>query len=93
MKPWQSREEMLVDIAMENALASVDHLRAMGPPEWARPVGAVQHHAATIEDVLGLDRRARNNRSWLSGMPVRRSVMSDQSWSGTARNALSEGAW
>lgn len=93
MRPWQSREEMLVDIAMENALAAPERLRAMGPPEWAIPPVVGPHRTATIEDVLGISRNMRNNRTWLSGMPVRRSIMSDQAWSGTARNALSEGVW
>jgi len=42
---------------------------------------------------MNIDRYTPSYRSWVSGMPVMPSVMSDQSWSGTARNAMSEGTW
>ena len=97
-RPWQSREEFLVDQALENALAGTDEeIQAM------RPAAAPQNpfpdrlgfrkNTWTIGEVLNVDRYTPTYRSWLSGMPVRPSVMSDQSWSGTARNAMSEGIW
>lgn len=46
-----------------------------------------------IMEVMNIDRYNPTRRSWMSGMPVMPSVMSDQSWSGTARNAMSEGMW
>jgi hypothetical protein len=97
-KPWQSRSEYLVDLALESALAATpDELRMM------RPVAAPQNpfperrgFAKTewnVMEVMNIDRYNPTYRSWMSGMPVMRSVMSDQSWSGTARNAMSEGMW
>lgn len=94
--PWASRSEMLVDMALQNALAgSPDQLRAM------RPVAAPQvlfpdrtgfaKATPTVQQVLNIDRMTPTYRSWVSGMPVQTSVLSDHSWSGTARNALSEG--
>lgn len=46
-----------------------------------------------IDSVLNIDRYNPTRRSWMSGMPVTASVMSDHSWSGSARNAMSEGVW
>ena len=96
--PWQSRSEYLVDLALESALAaSPEELRAM------RPVAAPQNpfpdrqgfskQAWTVFEVLNIDRYNPTYRTWMSGMPVEHSIMSDQSWSGTARNAMSEGTW
>lgn len=97
-KPWQSRSEYLVDLALESALAaSPEELREM------RPVAAPQNpfperrgYAKSewnIHEVMNIDRYNPTYRTWMSGMPVMPSVMSDQSWSGTARNAMSEGTW
>ena len=97
-RPWQSREEMLTDLALRDALAGTpDEIRAMRPvaaPQNPFPdrVG-FQQNQWTIHEVMNIDRYTPTYRSWLSGMPVRPSVMSDQSWSGTARNAMSEGTW
>lgn len=96
--PWQSREEFLVDEALANALAGTrDQIQTMRPvasPQQLFPdrLGFSQQQW-TITEVMNVDRYTPSYRSWLSGMPVRPSVMSDQSWSGTARNALSEGMW
>jgi len=97
-KPWQSRSEYLVDLALESALAATpEELREM------RPVAAPQNpfperrgYAKSewnINEVMNIDRYNPTYRTWMSGMPVMPSVMSDQSWSGTARNAMSEGTW
>jgi hypothetical protein len=97
-RPWGSREEMLTDIALQDALAGThDELQAMRPaaaPQQAFPDRlGFKRNTWTIQEVLNIDRQTPTYRSWLSGMPVRPSVMSDQSWSGTARNAMSEGTW
>ena len=97
-RPWQSRSEYLVDAALESALAATpEELREM------RPVASVQNAFPErrgfaksewdIYEVMNIDRYTPSYRSWVSGMPVMPSVMSDQSWSGTARNAMSEGTW
>jgi hypothetical protein len=97
-RPWQTRSEYLVDLALESALAaSPEELRVM------RPVAAPQNPFPerrgfaksewNINEVMNIDRYNPTYRSWMSGMPVMPSVMSDQSWSGTARNSMSEGTW
>lgn len=97
-KPWQSRSEYLVDLALQNALAATpDQLREMRP--IAMPLELFPERRGygkevwDIETVINIDRFNPTRRSWMSGMPVMPSVMSDQSWSGTARNAMSEGMW
>lgn len=96
--PWASRSEMLVDMALEDALAGTpDEIRAMRPvaaPQILFPdrVGFAKA-VPTVQQVLNIDRMTPSYRSWVSGMPTQTSVMSDQAWSGTARNALSEGIY
>ncbi len=66
-------------------------MRPIAAPQQLFPdrVGYRQE-AWSITEVMNIDRYTPSYRSWLSGMPVRPSVMTDQSWSGTARNAMSE---
>lgn len=69
-------------------------MRPIAAPQQAFPDRTgFQQNAWTIEEVLNIDRLTPTYRSWISGMPAMPSVMSDQSWSGTARNALSEGTF
>lgn len=96
--PWPTRSEYLIDEALNDALeATPDELRKMRPiasPQQLFPKRTgFQQNQWTIEEVLNIDRLTPTYRSWVSGMPVMPSVMSDQSWSGTARNALSEGTF
>ena len=98
MKPWQSREEMLTDIALSDALegtySQIKNMRPVAGPQQTFPERTgFRQQTWTVGEVLNIGRRTPTYRSWLSGMPVRPSVLSDQSWSGTARNALSEGIW
>jgi hypothetical protein len=97
-RPWASRTEMLVDEALDNALeATPDQLRAMRPV--ARPQNPFPERQGygkwemTVDQVFNIDRQFPTYRSWVSGAPVMQSVMSDQSWSGTARNSLGGDHW
>lgn len=97
-RPWQTRSEYLVDVALENALASSpEELRKMRP--IAMPLNLFPERRGfvknvwDVQSVLNIDRYNPTRRSWMSGMPVMPSVMSDQSWSGAARNSMSEGMW
>ena len=72
-KPWASRQEMLVGIALESAISDIDTIRNTQPttalelfPE--RYGYAKQEYG--IMDVLGLSRQAVSRRSWVSGAPV-----------------------
>ena len=96
--PWASRSEFLVDQALSNALAGtpnqIRNMRPVAAPQNPFPdrVGFRQN-PWDITQVLNIDRYTPTYRSWVSGMPAMPSVMSDQSWSGTARNAMSEGTF
>lgn len=97
-KPWQTRTEFLVDQALDSALAmSPEQLRTMRPaaaPQKPFPNRTgFRQRPWDINQVLNIDRYTPSYRSWVSGMPVESSIMSDRSWSGTARNAMSEGTW
>jgi len=97
-RPWQTRSEYLVDLALENALAaSPEELREMRPISMPLELFPERRGYAKqvydISAVLNIDRYNPTRRSWMSGMPVMASIMSDQAWSGTARNAMSEGMW
>lgn len=96
--PWATRSEFLVDQALQNALAGTPaQIRAM------RPVAAPQDpfpkrtgfraNPWDINQVLNIDRYTPTYRSWVSGMPVMPSVISDYTWEGTSRNAMSEGTF
>lgn len=96
--PWASRTEMLVDMALQNALAGtteeIRNMRPVAAPQKLFPDRTGFSKATpTVQQVLNIDRMTPSYRSWISGMPTMTSVMSDQAWSGTARNALSEGTF
>jgi len=96
--PWASRSEYLVDQALQaNTAMSPDQLRKMRPvaaPQQLMPkrTGFAQQQP-TINDVLNVDRRTPTYRSWVSGVITQPSVISDYTWEGSSRNALSEGVF
>lgn len=96
--PWQSREEYLVDDALARALAGTrEQLEVMRPialPQQLFPnrLGFRQMQP-TITDVFAIGREGVTNRSWLSGMPVRPAVITDQTWSSGTRNSTLAGGW
>jgi hypothetical protein len=72
-KPWGSRQEMLVDQALQSAMLDPEVVRSIRPPFpiALRPeTRGFARQAATVMDVLNIDRYAASNRSWVSGMPV-----------------------
>jgi hypothetical protein len=94
--PWASRSEQLVDQALNTALSMTpDQLRKMRPiaaPQKLNPQRTgFQQRQSTINDVLNVDRRTPTYRSWVSGVITQPSVISDYTWEGSSRNAMSEG--
>lgn len=88
--PWQSHEEYLVDMTLQNAISDPETIRAIrgrGAPVLFPNHEGVQRRDATIADILDVDRYAANNRSLMSGFPVRRSF-TDDSWSGAGRYSM-----
>ncbi len=94
--PWATRQEFLVDQALDNALsatsAELRRLRPVARPQVLFPerVGFASDQW-TIEEVLNIDRRTPTYRSWVSGMPVMRKidVNPDTIQAGT-RNSMTE---
>ena len=72
-KPWASRQEMLVDIALESAVSDPETIRQIRPvvPQQLMPErhGFAKRESG-IMDVLSLERHNPTYRSWVSGAPV-----------------------
>jgi|694.fasta_scaffold14987_14 hypothetical protein len=92
-RPWQSREEMLVDIALQNAISDPETIRATRPvvPQQLMPEsrGFLKQELGVM-DVLSVDRYAPTYRSWVSGAPVmfRRAQMNDDTYGGSGRYSM-----
>lgn len=72
-KPWGSRQDFMTDMALQAMNADPDEIRQLRPvvPQQLFPeTRGFGRQAATIMDVLNIDRYVATNRSWVSGMPV-----------------------
>ena len=72
-KPWQSRQEMLIDMSLQNAISDPETIRAIRPivPQQLMPESrGFSKQEMGIMDVLNTDRFAPTYRSWVSGAPV-----------------------
>lgn len=95
-KPWQNRQEMLTDIALQNAISDPETIRATRPvvPQQLFPEtrGLVKKEMS-VTDVLTIDRSFPTYRSWVSGAPVMfRDGFMDDNFSGTSRYSM-QGLW
>jgi hypothetical protein len=92
-RPWQSREEMLVDIALDSAISDPETIRQIRPvvPQQVMPQtrGFIKQELG-VEDILSVDRYAPTYRSWVSGAPVmlQRSQLTDDTYSGSGRYSM-----
>lgn len=91
-KPWQSRQEMLVDMALQSAMMPPDQIRQIRPvvPQQVMPQSrGFAKQEQTIFDVLNTPRTMPTYRSWVSGAPVMfRDGFIDDSWSGASRYSM-----
>lgn len=90
-RPWQSRQEMLTDQALEAAISDPDTIRAIRPvvPQQLMPNRmGFSKQVPTIMDVLTTDRYLPTFRSWVSGFPVMQSELSDGSFDGGDRYSM-----
>ena len=82
-RPWQSRTEFLVDESLKAALAPEEEIRAMRPYVGAQQLfperTGFQREDWTIGEVMNIDRRTPNYRSWVSGYTVERSLLAGES--------------
>lgn len=95
-RPWQNRQEMLVDIALQSAISDPETIRKIRPvvPQELMPEsrGMIKQEMS-IMDVLTLDRQMPTYRSWLSGAPVMfRDGFMDDNFSGSSRYSM-QGMW
>jgi hypothetical protein len=92
MKPWQSRQEMLVDIALESAISTPEKIRAIRPvvPQQLMPESrGFAKQELGIMEVFSLSRQAPTYRSWISGTPVMPRIgQIDDRYGGTSRDSM-----
>lgn len=91
-KPWGSRQEMLVDLALESAISDPDTIRQIRPvvPQQLMPerYGFAKRESG-IMDVLSLQRYTPTYRSWVSGAPVMfRNGLVDDTYTGSSRYSM-----
>jgi hypothetical protein len=91
-KPWASRQEMLVDIALQSAISDPDTIRQIRPvvPQqlFSERYGFSKRESS-VQDVLTIDRQLPTYRSWVSGAPVMfRNGFIDDSYSGSSRYSM-----
>ena len=96
-RPWQSRQEMLVDLALSSAISDLDTIRATRPvvPINFMPerYGYAKQESGIV-DILGLQRQNISYRSWVSGAPVmfRNGGIEDDAFQGSSRYSM-QGLW
>lgn len=95
-KPWQSRQEMLVDMALQSAISTPEDIRAIRPvvPQQLFPQsrGMVKQEMG-VADALTIDRAFPTYRSWVSGAPVMfRNGFMEDNFSGSSRYSM-QGLW
>lgn len=91
-RPWQSRQEMLTDIALQSAISDPETIRQIRPvvPQQLFPeTRGMMKAEYGIMDVLNTDRFAPTYRSWVSGAPVMfRNGLVDDSFEGSGRYSM-----
>lgn len=91
-RPWQSRQEMLTDIALQSAISDPETIRKIRPvvPQQLMPqTRGMMKREYGIIDVLSTDRFAPTYRSWVSGAPVMfRNGLVDDSFEGSGRYSM-----
>jgi hypothetical protein len=95
-KPWQSRQEMLTDMALQNAISDPDTIRQIRPvvPQELFPESrGFAKQEQGIRDILNTSRYAPSYRSWISGAPVMfRNGFMNGNFEGSSRYSM-QGLW
>lgn len=90
-RPWQSFQEMQIDRALTAAISDPETIRSIRPMHPQDPFPerrGFQKQSMNIETVMNIDRYVATNRSWLSGMPVMRSMLNDDAYMGSSRYSM-----
>jgi hypothetical protein len=95
-RPWQSRQEVLVDQALQAAISDPETIRKIRPvvPQQLMPEsrGFIKQEMSVM-DVLSVDRNFPTYRSWQSGAPVMfRDGFMEENFSGSSRYSM-QGLW
>lgn len=91
-KPWATRQEMLVDLALESAVSDPETIRKTRPvvPQQLFPKReGFYKQEPNLMSVFNMSRYgAPSYRSWVSGMPVMKSSFEDGSFSSSGRYTM-----
>lgn len=90
-RPWQSRQEMLTDQALQAAISDPETIRATRPsvPQVLFPERfGIQRQELGVIDVLNLSRQGVSYRSWVSGMPVMKHELMGGEFEGSGRYSM-----
>lgn len=95
-KPWQSRQEMLTDMALQSAISDPESIRAIRPvvPQELFPQSrGFAKREQGIMDILATPRTMPTYRSWVSGAPVMfRNGFMEDNFEGSSRYSM-QGLW
>lgn len=90
-RPWQTRQEMLTDQALESAISDPETIRSIRPavPQVLFPeTRGIAKQEPTVFDALNISRYSPNYRSWISGINVMRTSNEDTSFTGSSRYSM-----
>ena len=92
-RPWQTRQEFLVDIALESEISdpeTIRQTRPMGPQQLFPEVRGFTKMEHGIMSVLNTSREVPVYRSWVSGAPVmlHNGSLVDDTFSGSDRYTM-----
>lgn len=90
-RPWQSRQEFLVDQALQAAISdpeTIRQIRPVVPQQLFTPREGFSKQVPNIMSVLTMHRYTPTYRSWLSGMPVMQNDFEEGNFSGASRYSM-----
>lgn len=89
--PWQTRQETLVDQALESAISDPETIRSIRPavPQTLFPqTRGIAKQEPTVFDALDISRYNPTYRSWISGINVMRTSNEDTDFTGSSRYSM-----
>jgi len=89
-KPWTTRQEMLVDLALQSAISDPETIRQTRPvvPQQLFPQNrGMYKQEPNLMSVFSLSRYGVSYRSWISGTPVMPEMMTGD-FEGTSRYSM-----
>lgn len=90
-RPWATRQEMLVDLALESAISDPETIRQTRPPfplQMFPDREGYRKQEFDLYGVLSMSRMGVKNRSWISGMPVMQDYFNSGEFSGSGRYSM-----